>query len=101
MENQNQNKNKSHFRFDEWEEITSVDCNDCKRYYDETCDGAPQGPQRLCKAFLATRRVDLPEQIKSCQNGLKSLTDDVVTLRFAVAIEFIIIITYIIANTLI
>jgi hypothetical protein len=90
-----QQENKSRFRFDEWE---TVDCNDCKRYLDETCDGTLQGSQRLCKAFLATRRVDLPLQVKSCQKGLESLRDEVLTLRLAVAIEAIVMVTYMIAK---
>lgn len=94
MEQQQQNK--SHFRFEEWDEI--VDCNSCKHYHDETCNGTPQGSQRLCKAFLATRRADLPQQIKSCQKGLESLRDEVLTLRFAIAIESIVLITCIITK---
>lgn len=61
-------------RFDEWEGI--VDCNSCTLYWDEQCDGAqntPQGSTRLCKAFKATRRVDIPLQIKSLQRGLETL----------------------------
>ena len=39
-----ENQNKSHFRFDDWDEV--VDCNDCKHYYDETCDGTLRGTQK-------------------------------------------------------
>ena len=63
-------------RFDEWEGI--VDCNSCTLYWNEQCDGTqntPQGSTRLCKAYKATRRVDVPLQIKSLQNGLKSLVE--------------------------
>lgn len=71
MKDHNTRENKSHFRFDDWDEV--VDCNDCKHYYDETCDGTLTGKQKPCKTFLATRRVDIPLQIKSLQRAVKWL----------------------------
>lgn len=71
MKDHNTRENKSHFRFDDWDEV--VDCNDCKHYYDETCDGALRGTQKPCKTFLAIRRVDIPLQIKSLQRAVKLL----------------------------
>lgn len=64
---------KSPSRFDEWDEI--VDCNDCQHYYDNTCDGVSKGSTRLCKQFKAVRGINMPEEIKSLQNGLKSLIE--------------------------
>jgi hypothetical protein len=68
-----QEKSKSPSRFDEWDEI--VDCNDCQHYYDNTCDGVSKGSTRLCKQFKAVRGINMPEEIKSLQNGLKSLVE--------------------------
>lgn len=64
---------KSPSRFDEWDEI--VDCNDCQHYYDNTCDGVSKGSTRLCKQFKAVRGINMPEEIKSLRNGLKSLVE--------------------------
>jgi hypothetical protein len=52
-----------------FEEYPPVTCENCKSYWDETCDGTPVGTERLCKAFKATRRVDIPLQIQSLQNA--------------------------------
>lgn len=48
-------------RFDEW---NKVDCEDCSYWWDNSCDGVPQGSQRLCTTFLATRRVVMFEKLK-------------------------------------
>lgn len=53
-------------RFEEWCE---VDCNQCARYWDSSCDGAKE--KRICQSFLATREVVIPAQIKrltKCMN---------------------------------
>lgn len=57
-----------------FEEYPVVDCNECKSYLSEECDGTPVGSERLCKAFKATRRTDIPLQIKSLQKASKRLT---------------------------
>lgn len=57
-------------RFDDYME---VDCNDCEHYWDNSCDGASVGSQRVCNSFLATRKVVIPAQIKSLENRLERL----------------------------
>lgn len=57
-----------------FEEYPVVNCNECKSYLLEECDGTPVGSERLCKAFKATRRTDIPLQIKSLQKASKRLT---------------------------
>lgn len=62
-------------RFSEWVE---VDCNECQRYWDNSCDGckdALKGSKMPCNSFLATRSVIIPqqiEQLKTTINGLKT-----------------------------
>ena len=58
--------------FDEWNDL--VDCNQCGRYWDDSCDGVKKGTQKSCTAFLATRSVVIPAQVKALQNALKWLT---------------------------
>lgn len=69
-------------RFDNWEE---VDCNECARWWDSSCDGARER-KMPCNSFLATRSVLLPEKLKDCQNAIKWLSGMVILLTIAVAI---------------
>lgn len=55
---------KSSKRFDDY---MDVDCNECERYWDNSCDGVPVGSQRVCTTFLATRKIVIPAQIKDLQ----------------------------------
>ena len=57
-----------------FEEYPTVDCEDCQSYWKEECDGTPVGSEKVCKAFKATRRTDIPLQIKSLQKASKRLT---------------------------
>lgn len=52
-------------RFEDWP--MKVDCNECQRYWDSSCDAAPQGSERRCNSFLATREIVIPGQIKDLQ----------------------------------
>ena len=58
-------------RFNDWNDV--VDCNECIRYYDSSCDGVPVGSKRTCMSFQATRNVIIPEQIKRLQRSIKFL----------------------------
>lgn len=72
-------------RFEDWVE---VDCNECARYWDSSCD-AVQGSQRPCNSFLATRSVVIPHKIESLQKGIKRLTVAVVLLAVSVILHCI------------
>ena len=54
-----------------FDDFPRVDCNDCSHYWDDSCEGVPQGSEKRCTAFLATKRVDIPEQIKTLRNDIK------------------------------
>lgn len=60
------------FVFDEWDEF--IDCDECKRFWDDTCDGVPVGSQKACKSFLATRKVDIPLRVNFLQRDVNFLT---------------------------
>lgn len=51
-----------------------VDCNECERYWINQCEGAKLGSVRTCKEFLATRRTNIPLEIKRLQIAFKWLT---------------------------
>ncbi len=60
-------------RFDDWLE---VDCNQCVHYWDNSCDGAKtslKGCRKPCNAFLATRSILIPEEIKSLKRAFKRM----------------------------
>ena len=58
-------------RFEDW---THVDCNDCARYWDSSCDGV-QAVHKPCNSFLASRKVKIPEQIKALEKRVERLRD--------------------------
>lgn len=51
----------------------TVDCNECSHYYDSSCDGTPIKKERKCTSYKATRREDIPEQIKQLKHNVHSL----------------------------
>ena len=51
-------------RFEDWEK---VDCNECARYWDSSCDGTAKDTKKPCNSYLATRSVVLPEKIKKLE----------------------------------
>jgi hypothetical protein len=57
-------------RFEDWE---CVDCNECARYWDSSCDGVQKGSQKLCNSFLATRSVIIPQKLNDVQRSIQRL----------------------------
>ena len=66
-------------RFEEW---PKVDCNECSRYWDNSCDGVKcntnsdkglQGSTRLCNSYLPVRKVVIPAQIKTLERRCERL----------------------------
>ena len=55
--------------FEEWD----VDCNNCKHYWDDSCDACSEGSRRLCNSFVATRRVVLPAKIDRLESAVRGL----------------------------
>ena len=58
-------------RFEDW---YKVDCNNCSRWWDNSCDGVDKGAQRPCNSFIATRSIVLPKQIKRLEKRVNRLT---------------------------
>lgn len=86
----------THKRFDDW---IPVDCNQCAKYWDSSCDGVKchtnsdkgvQGSTRLCNSFIACRSVDIPAKIKSLQNDVKWLIGATVCLGTSLLIHLLI-----------
>lgn len=57
-------------RFEEWER---VDCNECARYWDSSCDGVSKGSTKPCNSYLATRSVVIPARLKAMEKSNKWL----------------------------
>jgi len=73
-------------RFDDW---NVVDCNDCTHYWDDSCGGVKKGSEKRCTAFLATKRVDIPLQIKSLKTQIKWLYFGVITIMSLLIIDMV------------
>lgn len=56
-----------------FEDFPQVDCNECGRYWDTSCDGVKKDTKKPCNSFIATRSVIIPEQIKSLRKHIKWL----------------------------
>lgn len=56
-------------RFDDW----SVDCNECRHYWDDSCSGAGKGTIKGCRDYQATRSIVIPEQIKKLEESVSNL----------------------------
>lgn len=57
-------------RFEDW---PKVDCNDCQNYWNDTCDGVPQGSERSCNSYKATRSIVIPAKIKRLEERADNL----------------------------
>jgi hypothetical protein len=78
--NQTNQESKSSKIFEDWDEI---DCNECAKYWDNSCDGVKSslnGSKRLCNSFLATRSVVIPQELKRLKTAIKWLKWSVVIL---------------------
>lgn len=56
-----------------FEDFPQVDCNECSRYWDNSCDGVSKAQKRPCNSFLATRSVVLPQKIKALEKEILRL----------------------------
>lgn len=66
-----------------------VDCNECKHYWDSSCDGVPIENKRNCTSFIATRTYDIPEQIKWLRDELRALQTTIRVLGIVILIHLI------------
>lgn len=72
-----------------FEDFPEVDCNQCEPYWNNQCDGTLVGSEKRCKAFKATRKVDIPFEIKSLESALKWLRNSVYILYAVMLIELV------------
>ena len=79
-----------------FDEYPTIDCNDCNHYWNNSCDGVKKGSERLCNAFIATRNVIIPEEIKSLKKALSELGIAVVFLCGVVLLLLLKVITTIV-----
>jgi hypothetical protein len=55
-----------------FEEYPQANCNTCRSYMLDQCDGVPIGDSRKCTAYEAVRNSDLPMQIEKLEQQIKS-----------------------------
>ena len=56
-----------------FEEFPQANCNTCRSYMLDQCDGVPVGESRKCTAYEATRQSDLPMQIEKLNDEIKTI----------------------------
>ena len=57
-----------------FDDFPEVECNNCEPYWNNQCDGTPVGSERPCKAFKATRKVDIPDELDALRTHLTCLS---------------------------
>lgn len=67
-----------------FDEYPQKDCNTCRSYMLDQCDGVPVGESRKCTAYEATRASDLPMQIEKLKSDMKTL--NLLNILLAVAV---------------
>jgi hypothetical protein len=55
-----------------FEPFPEANCNTCRSYMLDQCDGVPIGDSRKCTAYEAVRNSDLPMQIEKLEQQIKS-----------------------------
>ena len=55
-----------------FEEYPKADCNTCRSYMLDQCDGVKIGESRKCTAYEATRQSDLPMHIEKLRERVNS-----------------------------
>mgnify|MGYP003328563371 CR=1 FL=1 len=54
-------------------DFVEVECNDCARYWDSSCDAVSEGVKKPCNSFLATRSVVIPNKIDELRKQIRWL----------------------------
>lgn len=72
-----------------FDDFIPVDCSKCEEWWLNKCDGVTVGSERHCTAFKATRREDIPQQLKSLRNALRWLYIFVILLAGTVSIYLV------------
>ena len=83
--------------FDEWNEVN--ECTNCESWWTSQCDGTPEGSERPCKAFKATRKVKIPEDIEALKNNVRALENRLVLTQTSVILTTVALIIHIIIDT--
>ena len=72
-------------RFEDW---VKVDCNECARYWDSSCDGAKE--ERHCTSYLATRSIVIPALLNTLEKRLNWLKISVFIAQIVVLIHLVV-----------
>ena len=54
-----------------FDDFPQVDCNTCRTYTLDQCDGVPVGETRKCTTYQAVRHTDLPVRIEKLEKRMK------------------------------
>lgn len=67
-----------------FDDFPKADCNNCRSYWADQCDGAKIGNSRKCTAYEATRQSDIPMQIEKLTKEIKTIHFHNVLLALAI-----------------
>ena len=73
-----------------FDDFPQADCHTCHNYWYDQCDGVPVNLKRNCSSFIATRTYDIPKQINTLYNALKSLNKHIIVIYILLAVYFFI-----------
>lgn len=67
-----------------FDDFPEANCNTCRSYWSDQCDGVPVGESRKCTAYEATRQSDIPMQIEKLTKEIKTIHFHNVLLALAI-----------------
>ena len=69
--------------FDEWWDDLK-ECTNCESWWMSQCDGVPPDDERPCRAFKATRKVQIPEDIEALKTQMRALEKGLIRTQISV-----------------
>ena len=67
-----------------FDDFPQADCNTCRSYMLDQCDGVAIGESRKCTAYEAVRHTDIPMQIEKLQSDIK--TQNLLNILLCIAV---------------
>ena len=67
-----------------------VECNECKHYWNDVCDGVPEDKERPCTAFVAVKRTDFNDRLVRVENKVQAFGRSLLILNGVVTAHLLI-----------
>lgn len=66
-----------------FDNFPKVKCEECECYWNNQCDGVPEGDARNCTAYRATKSTDIPKRIKQLEERVSTMDKFILIYGFA------------------